>query len=42
MRFPNDWSDQLAAEALALEPWRDGNWASLLYVVKVTLLYNYI
>ncbi|CAG9796773.1 unnamed protein product [Diatraea saccharalis] len=30
MRYPEDWSDQLAAEALALEPWRDGNWSNLL------------
>ncbi|CAH2102808.1 unnamed protein product [Euphydryas editha] len=30
VQHPNDWSDNLAAETLALEPWRDGNWWKLL------------
>ncbi|KAI8438209.1 hypothetical protein MSG28_010827 [Choristoneura fumiferana] len=30
VRHPEDWSNQLAAEALALEPWRDGDWPNIL------------
>ncbi|XP_045447354.1 putative phosphoenolpyruvate synthase [Melitaea cinxia] len=30
VQHPKDWSDKLAAETLALEPWRDGNWWKLL------------
>ncbi|XP_047984806.1 putative phosphoenolpyruvate synthase [Leguminivora glycinivorella] len=30
VRYPEDWSNELAAEALALEPWRDGNWPNIL------------
>lgn len=30
VKHPEDWSDQLAAETLALEPWRDGGWPYLL------------
>ncbi|RVE54465.1 hypothetical protein evm_000950 [Chilo suppressalis] len=30
MQYPDDWSDQLAAEALAIEPWRNGNWTDIL------------
>ncbi|KAJ2947707.1 hypothetical protein O0L34_g9477 [Tuta absoluta] len=30
VRYPEDWSNELAAQALALEPWRDGDWPSLL------------
>ncbi|XP_072945858.1 rifampicin phosphotransferase-like [Epargyreus clarus] len=30
VRFPEDWSNSLAAQALALEPWRDGLWADML------------
>ncbi|XP_063357659.1 putative phosphoenolpyruvate synthase [Cydia amplana] len=30
VRYPEDWSNELAAEALALEPWRDGDWPNIL------------
>ncbi|XP_034834100.1 rifampicin phosphotransferase-like [Maniola hyperantus] len=30
LRYPEDWSTQLAAETLALEPWREGRWPHLL------------
>ncbi|XP_050342734.1 putative phosphoenolpyruvate synthase [Nymphalis io] len=30
VQHPKDWSEQLAAETLALERWRDGNWSQLL------------
>ncbi|KPJ09368.1 putative phosphoenolpyruvate synthase [Papilio machaon] len=30
VRHPADWSEQLAAHALALETWRDGSWAQIL------------
>ncbi|XP_061708572.1 putative phosphoenolpyruvate synthase [Cydia pomonella] len=30
VRHPEDWSNELAAEALALEPWRDGDWPNIL------------
>ncbi|KAL4716558.1 hypothetical protein ACJJTC_010222 [Scirpophaga incertulas] len=30
VRHPQEWSDQLAAEALSLEPWRYGDWSKLL------------
>ncbi|XP_060807210.1 uncharacterized phosphotransferase YvkC-like [Amyelois transitella] len=29
-RFPEDWSDQLAAHTLALEQWRDDEWPNIL------------
>ncbi|CAH2239481.1 jg21488 [Pararge aegeria aegeria] len=29
-KLPQDWSVQLAAEALALEPWQDGSWPQML------------
>lgn len=32
VQHPKDWSDELAAETLARESWRDGNWWKLLYV----------
>ncbi|CAH0724658.1 unnamed protein product, partial [Brenthis ino] len=31
VRYPEDWSEHLAAETLSLEPWRDGDWPSLLH-----------
>lgn len=30
VRYPEDWSNQLAAQALAFEPWRDTNWPHML------------
>ncbi|PZC85674.1 hypothetical protein B5X24_HaOG215944 [Helicoverpa armigera] len=30
IRFPDDWSNKLAAEALALESWRDDQWPYML------------
>ncbi|XP_059048082.1 putative phosphoenolpyruvate synthase [Achroia grisella] len=30
LRYPEDWSAELAAQALSLEPWRDSNWPYLL------------
>ncbi|CAK1601756.1 unnamed protein product [Parnassius mnemosyne] len=30
IRHPEDWSEQLAARALALETWREGSWAQML------------
>ncbi|KAJ8735386.1 hypothetical protein PYW07_007006 [Mythimna separata] len=30
VRYPDDWSNKLAAEALALEPWRDDKWPYML------------
>ncbi|XP_013149612.1 PREDICTED: uncharacterized protein LOC106111948 [Papilio polytes] len=30
VRHPADWSDQLAAHALALDTWRDGSWTQIL------------
>ncbi|XP_047527658.1 putative phosphoenolpyruvate synthase [Vanessa atalanta] len=30
VQHPKDWSEQLAAETLSLERWRDGNWSKLL------------
>ncbi|KAH9631510.1 hypothetical protein HF086_004671 [Spodoptera exigua] len=30
IRYPDEWSNALAAEALALEPWRDDKWPYML------------
>ncbi|XP_049875010.1 uncharacterized phosphotransferase YvkC-like isoform X2 [Pectinophora gossypiella] len=30
VQYPEDWSDELAARTLALEPWRDSSWPSAL------------
>ncbi|XP_026471338.1 uncharacterized protein LOC113375622 [Ctenocephalides felis] len=30
MSWPHDWSPQLFADAIAREPWKDGNWLNMI------------